>query len=160
MNKFRIGDRIENIDPRDDAGDNYGEEGFVTDIDNTYVYVEYDNGTTGKSKVPEKYYQIISDRNARVNGARATSNTNTHMTPIQLTPIQSVLSAVKRALMSTTEKALIDSGLKDACGTYTPTAIAILAQSAAAADVALGTDSVLIAAANAVMAEKKENKNS
>lgn len=155
---FKVGDRIRNIDPRtsDKRGANYGEYGEVTDVDDGIVYVEYDNGDEGNSAKPEKYYQIIekADNACRPCKEEYAPRTNTKTMSV----IQSAVRAVKRFAMSATERNLIDAGLKDECGVYTDTAKELLLQTMGDTDVA-STNSVLVAASNAILAERKAQKD-
>ncbi len=162
---FKLGQRIKNIDPRENAGANVGEKGMIVEIANGKVYVEYDNGDTGNSAKPEKYYQILNEGRIckewqdRENGYDCGPCEKYADKPsINMNPISSAIKAVKRALMSSTDRALIDAGLKDECGTFTATAIELLNQSACEADVASGANSVLVSASTAILADRKAKK--
>lgn len=102
---FQVHDRVLNIDPRDEPGNNAGEQGTVTDIVGGTVYVTYDNGSTGKSSKPEKYYKRIAKNNAQ-----STKNMN------------SITTFIRNFTLSASEKLLRKHGLKTECGTYTSTA--------------------------------------
>lgn len=146
MSNFYVGATVENIHK---DSERYGEEATVIAYNPaTGIAVQYEDGFVGKAKTASKYYQVVNDRPCTSAEVPCGSNTKTSM--------NEVFKAVKRALMGANEKALIDTGLVDECGNYSAIALGILAQSAAAADVALGNDSVLVAAAKATLAERKE----
>lgn len=101
MQNFKVGYRIQNIDPRDEPGENYGEYGTVTRVANDLVYVEYDNGNTGNSAKPEKYYKIVERAQC---SAPKTMN--------------SIVTFIKNLTLSADEKLLREVGLKNECGEY------------------------------------------
>lgn len=139
---FEIGYRIKNLRTK---GTNAGQYGVVTDIDidGENVYVRYDNGNTGSSNEPGRYYEIVSK----------TSRTSTANNTKTKTPMKNVLATVKRMLMSDDQKALIDSGLKSECGEYSQDALAVLAQEYAASK-----EARLIEIANGILEERKAQK--
>lgn len=146
-NNFHVGATVENVN---EDSDRYGEQAEVLSFSSEGIAVRYEDGYIGKAKTASRYYSVV--RNAPCGTGVGASISK------PMDSISSVIRAVKRATMSADKKALIDSGLMNECGDYTCTALAILAQAAATADVALGENSVLIQAARSVMEEKKEKK--
>lgn len=149
MKNFYIGATVENIH---EDSERYGETATVISFGGHGIAVQYDDGYVGKAITASKYYRVLNDAPCGRSAGASEGST-------MMEGIGSVLKAVKRMAMGANDKALIDSGLKDECGNYTCTAIALLNQNAAAADVALGTESVLISAANAVLADRKAKKD-
>ncbi len=156
MTNFQEGDRIMCI-KRPDSGNNgnFGREGVVTDVDDGVVYVEYDNGNTGNSDKPELYYKKIVTAGHRARDGKYVSSTS-HREP--KTFMDGITAAIRRATMGQPNKNLVKAGLMTEDGLFTESAVAYLAQQACAADVALGANSALVTAANAIIADRKENK--
>lgn len=100
---MNIGDRIENINP---SSKRYGEEAEVTDITCDNVYVEYDDGDTGKCKrtAVSRYYKVVSRQN---------------ITQPNQTNVKTIISFAKNILLSASEKKLRKVGLKNDCGDFT-----------------------------------------
>ncbi len=105
--EYPIGTRIRNLRQK---GENAGKKGTIIDDDGDYVYIEYDDGSSGKSDDPSQYYQVIGHANE--NSARSGSNT----------PMKGIVQFVKNALLSSDEKLLRKFALKTECGDYTQAA--------------------------------------
>ncbi len=97
--QYKTGQRIENIDPDRSPGRNKGQYGTITDVDGEDVYVDYDNGTSGHSDNPSRYYKVI---NKNVMG--------------------SISKFVRNLTLSKGEKLMRKHGLKNDCGEYSETA--------------------------------------
>ncbi len=152
MTNFRVGDRIKNIcRPKSGMG-NYGEKGTVVDIDtdNGRVYVEYDNGDTGHSTNPDKYYQKLNYEGYR---AGTTKRVSSPVYREGKNMFDKAVNAVKRMTLSAEDKLLIREGLMTECGVYTESAIAIINQDNAGAQKAR-----LVEVATAMKADRKEDK--
>lgn len=160
------GQRIKNI--KEDS-QFFGEKAMVTKVTSQKTYVEYDNGEKGFSTKPDEHYQVLNEGRICKEWRERNQGTDTACDPCNSTyensekpymekAVSSAIKAVKRALMSKTDRDLIDAGLKDECGTYTATALELLAQANAQEDVDSGADSVLVSASSAILADRKAKK--
>lgn len=156
MTNFREGDRIECIKRPDSGNGNYGRQGVVTEInEDGVVYVEYDNGNTGQSDKPESYYKKVVTAGYRAKDGKYVTGTS-YREPKNI--MDGITAAIRRATMGQPNKNLVKAGLMTEGGMFTLAAVEYLAQQACAADVALGATSVLVTAATAIIADRKEQK--
>jgi hypothetical protein len=142
MNGYYQGTRIKNLRTQ---GTNAGKYGYVISVDEYHdiVHVRYDDGNTGQTDEPERYYQIINEaRDTRV------SNNNTN-------PMNGIKTFVKNLMLSNDEKLLRKYGLKTECGEYTTTAKDIVINKLCA-----DNEATLVEYAKAYEAEEKENAKS
>lgn len=107
---YNVGDRIQNVSPDTKKGRNYLAYGVITEVWGGTVRVQYDNGNSGESTNPRRYYKIIGRGNDN-NAPRSTSNT-----------MNTIKNFVRALTLSKEEKLLQKYGLKTECGEYTPQA--------------------------------------
>lgn len=135
--EYEVGQRILNINP-DCEKENAGEYGEIVAVMCGFVHVEYDNGNTGKSNKPEKYYKIVGH-----NVATATPKNN----------VNSIVKFAKNLVLSADEKLLRKHNLKNDCGDYSCEAKEVIL-----AKLFADNESYLIDIAKQKETEDKENK--
>ncbi len=152
-----VGQRVKNIDPRDNPGANFGEKGTVTAVINGVVYVDYDNGDSGNARKPEKYYKILNEGRIAKEYRNDTPSYNT--TSPAPKPMKGIIETMKRMAMQVTapnKLKLIDSGLMLADGTYTADAKEAVLQTFCDTE---PSQTTLLAIADAILADRKAKKD-
>lgn len=114
MENYEIGTRIQNVNPDRNADDKSttGLYGNVTANDGKCVRVRYDNGLTGKTDNPYRYYKIINSNRS--------SNEPKSM-------IQTISTFFKNLTVSADDKLLKKHGLMTDNGDFTAQAKEIIA---------------------------------
>ncbi len=149
---FREGDRIKCIN-RPDSGKNgnFGKLGKVTEVDSDgTVFVEYDDGNTGYTTHPERYYQKVTYSGYKAGSTKVVSGTTRRQSNNM---IEGAINAVKRMTLTTDDKKLIRVGFMTECGLYTEEAQTVVNQDACAA-----ARTRLLAVADSIIADRKDAK--
>lgn len=151
MELYNKGDRVLNIDPRDEPSGYKGEYATVTNVVGDTVYVQYDDGHLGHSDKPWKYYKVISRAS---NDFVCKSNAFTNeVTKKSTTMLQGIKNFIKNIALSSDEKLLRKYELKNDCGEYSDEAKALVLRYLTAQN-----ESVLIEWAKAYDEEVKAEK--
>lgn len=139
MYEHYTGKRILNVNP-DTTGNrtSRGKSGIVKTVTSNTVYVRYDDGTTGHSDNPERYYRITGDAPKACQSKEGMNN---------------VISFFKNLTVSSDDKLLREYDLQDEAGNFTDTAHELV-QAKLVAD----SKAFLVETAKAFKAEKKANK--
>lgn len=142
MEKYTVGTRILNVNP-DTIGNkvNINKTGTVYKNNGEYVYVEYDDGSTGKSDNPKRYYKIINEQPCS-NGATTSQNLMTN-----------IVTFFKNLTLSSDDKLLRKHGLMSECGDFTQ-----VAKDLVTAKTTADNKAFLVEIAQKYEAETKENK--
>jgi len=108
---YCVGDKIQNVSPDSKKGKNYMQYGLVTEVWGGTVRVQYDNGNSGESNNPRRYYKIIARKMYPITQGGQSAKSNNVMNTIK--------NFVRNLTLSTSEKLLQKYNLKTDCGSYT-----------------------------------------